>query len=156
MTKIKIIIVGVIFFLIGAGLLVGDFFVVKGTMVFLNNSEKADGSVVKVVQSRSAEGNYMYSPEVSFVDAGGQTINFISNLSSSISTYTVGQKVSVLYDISNSQSAKINTFFQLWFGPIIMTVLGVIFFLVGLLILIKRSTGNNINTNISTFSNLGN
>ena len=80
----------------------------------------------------------MYSPEVSFTDSAGQTITFTSNISSSMPTYHVGQKVSVLYNKNNSQDAKINTFFQLWFVTIIMSFLGVVFFLVGLLFLIAQ------------------
>ncbi len=138
MTNKKTLLVGVVFLLIGVGVLVGDFFVVKSTMSFLSNSEKVEGSVIDIVKSRSSDGDYMYRPEISFVDTTGQTITFTLSISSSMPTYQVGEKVSVLYDKNNSQSAKINTFFQLWFGPIIMTVLGVIFFLVGLLVLIKQ------------------
>lgn len=138
MSKTKTLLVGIIFLLIGVGILTGDFFVIKSTMTFLSNSEKAEGSVIDIVKSRSSDGDYMYRPEISFIDTTGQTITFTSSISSSMPSYQVGEKVSVLYDKSNSQSAKINTFFQLWFGPIIMTVLGVIFFLTGLLILIKQ------------------
>lgn len=138
--NIKTFITGVIFLLIGLGVLVGDFFMVSGNLSFLNNSLKADGNVVRIVQSRSSDnGNFMYSPEISFTDALGQTITFDSNISSSVSTYQVGEKVSVLYNKNNPQDAKINTFFQLWFGPILMTFLGAIFFIVGLLTLVFQA-----------------
>ena len=145
MTGAKIIIGGVIFFLVGAGVLVGDFFITTGTVSFLNSSTKTDGSIVNIVQSRSSDsGNYMYAPEVSFIDASGQTITFTSGVSSSYSSYKVGDKVSVLYDKNNSRIARINTFFQLWFATIVMSVVGVIFFLIGLFIIIKNITSSNL------------
>ena len=129
----KKILIGVIFFIIGAGLLVGDFYMIKSTTTFLSDSDKAEGVVVNLVSSRSSNGNTMYSPEVSFTDASNKNITFTSSISSSAPGYTVGEKVAVLYDKNNSQSAKINTFFQLWFGVMIMSILGAVFFLIGLL-----------------------
>ena len=135
----KTLIGGIIFFIIGAGVLIGDSYIIKNTLSFLNNSEKTEGIVTDIVQSRSSDsGNYMYSPEVSFVDNSGKTISFTSNISSSVPTYRIGEKIPVIYNKENSQEAKINTLFQLWFGPALMTVLGIIFFLIGFFTLIKQ------------------
>jgi hypothetical protein len=145
MTGAKTIIGGVIFFLVGAGVLVGDFFITTGTISFLNSSIKTDGSVVNIIHSRSSDSvNAMYTPEVSFTDASGQAITFTSNISSSSPSYKIGDKVSVLYDKNNSQSARINTFFQLWFATIVMSIVGVIFFLIGLFIIIKKIISSNL------------
>ena len=133
----KKILFGVIFFLIGAGLLVGDFYMIKSTTAFLSDSEKIEGVVTNIISSRSSDGDIMYSPEVTFTDASNKNVTFKSNISSTVAGYTVGEKVPVIYNKSNSQNAKINTFFQLWFGVIIMSILGVIFFLVGLGIIIS-------------------
>jgi len=145
MAAIKTIIGGAIFFLLGAGILVGDFFVTTGTIYFLRSSVETDGSVINIIHSRSSDSvNAMYTPEVSFTDASGQTITFTSNISSSSSSYKIGDKVSVLYDKNNSRSARINTFFQLWFATIIMSVVGVIFFIIGLFIITKKIISSNL------------
>jgi hypothetical protein len=145
MTRSKTIVFGVIFFIIGAGILIGGGFTVKNIISFLDNSIKTEGNVINIIQSRSSDGgNLMYSPEVSFVDAKGQTITFGSNTSSSVSTYKIGEKVSVLYRKDNSQDAKINTFFQIWFGSIMVVFLGGIFFLIGLITIVRQIRKNSL------------
>jgi len=139
MTNIKAILIGLLLFLIGSGLLVGDFYMIKSTYGFLKSSEKTEGVVTKLISNRSSDGKIMYNPEISFSDVSGKVIIFQSSLSSTIPDYAVGEKVSVLYDKTNPQKAKINTFLQLWFGPMIMTVLGAVFFLIGLFTLLDKN-----------------
>jgi hypothetical protein len=134
----KIIFIGVIFLIIGFGILIGDYFITKNTIIFIKNSEKTDGIVINLIRKTSDEGGYTYSPEVSYVDGIGKTNSFVSNISSSISTYTVGEKVPVIYNKNNSLEAKINTPFQLWFATGIMSTLGLILFLIGLMIIVNK------------------
>ena len=149
MNNIKTLIAAIIFFIVGVGILTGGFFMIKSTISFLNNSEKTEGVVTNIIQSRSSDsGNYMYSPEVSFVDNNEKTISFTSNVSSNVSTYKMGDKIPVIFNKENSQDAKINTAFQLWFGPALMTVLGIIFFLIGLLTLIRQARKSSLKKNL--------
>ena len=138
MQKNKALIVGVIFFLVGLFILVGDFYVTRGMLSFLSLSTRTDGKVTSIVQGRSSKGQYMYSPEISFTDAEGKILSFTSNLSTNSPNYKVGEAVSVLYNKDNHQDAKINTFFQLWFGTIVLSILGVVFFVIGLFVLIFK------------------
>jgi hypothetical protein len=133
----KTIINGIVLLLIGAGFLLGDFFKIKSDISFLSNSEKTEGSVVNIIKNLG-DGKYMYRPEISFIDNTGKTITFISEVSSSISTYKEGEKVPVLYNKNNSQKAKINTFFQLWGGVAVLTFMGIISFWFGLFVLINQ------------------
>jgi len=138
----KILFTGVIFFLVGAGLLVGDYFMIKGNVSFLANSVKTEGKVINILKiessSSNSKGSYNYSPEVSFTDNTGQEVTFKSSLSTSMPTYKIGEKVNVIYNKDNPQEARINTFFQLWFGVLILSFMGTIFFLVGLFTLINQ------------------
>lgn len=138
MKKHVALIVGIIFFFVGVVILTGDFFVTNGVVSFLKSSIISEGKVTDIVKSRSDKGQYMYSPEVSFTDPDGKVFSFTSNLSTNSPNYTVGETVSILYNKSNHQDAKINTFFQLWFGTMILSILGIVFFVIGLSILIYK------------------
>jgi len=135
------LIAGGIFILFGIAVLIGDFLIIRNTVSFLSNSVKANGNVVAMVQTvyfDKAGSHYTYAPQVSFVDNFGLPTTFTSNVSNNPPAYHVGEKVPVLYDKNNHQNAKINTFFQLWLGPIIMSFFGIIFVLAGLLVIIKQ------------------
>lgn len=132
MLKNKILIISVASLLIGVGILIADIFVIKGTISFISGSEKAKGEVISLIKSRSSDDITIFSPEVSFTDATGKKIIFLSKISKNVFKYDIGEKVEVLYSKHNSQNAKINTFFQLWFDVIILSVVGMFFFLIGL------------------------
>lgn len=134
----KNILVGIFFSLIGLSILAGDFFITSNTIFFLNNSVKAEGQVVEIIQSRSSDNKAIYSPRVVFIDSVGNEITFTSSLSTNISSYSTGDKVEVFYEKSNPQNARINSFFQIWFATILMSVLGVAFFLGGFSNLVKQ------------------
>ncbi len=142
--KIFFLIIGLIVFVVGV-------FSVIRNISFLKNSTKADGVVTEMI-TRSSRNNdtnrieYTYSPKVSFTDGNGQNIVFISDSSSNniIPSFSVGAKVSVLYNKDNSQEAKINTPMQLWGGEVISTFIGLVFFLIGLFSLISKIKKNKM------------
>ncbi len=124
-------IVKYIFSIIGAGMLVGTFFWFQHVESFIAESAKAEGKVTEVVRSRSSDST-TYKPVVQFNAPNGELIEFMSDTGSNPPSHTVGEKVEVLYLPDNPHDAKINSFFTLWFGPLIVGVMGGIFFLVGL------------------------
>lgn len=126
----------IILSLLGIAFLVGDFFLIKSNISFLNNSEKAEGVVIKMIRESSPDGT-TYSPEVSFIDKNGKTITFVSSVSSSISSYKEGKKVPVIYNKNDSENAKINKFFQLWGAEIILAFMGLTMALLGLFAIIN-------------------
>ncbi len=119
-----------LFSLIGLGMLFGAFLLFNGTNSFLSEATRAEGTVVDLVRSRSSDST-TYAPVVTFMNQQGQDIEFVSSVSSNPPSYSIGEKVTVLYRPGEPQNAKIDGFFSLWFGVIILGALGSIFFLIG-------------------------
>lgn len=124
-----------VFSLIGIGMLVGTFFWYQNIESFIAESAKAEGKVTEVVRSRSSDST-TYKPVVQFYAPNGELIEFMSGTGSNPPSHTVGEKVEVLYLPENPHDAKINSFFSLWLGPLIVGVMGGIFFLVGAVMVI--------------------
>ncbi|MCW9707889.1 DUF3592 domain-containing protein [Fodinibius salsisoli] len=123
-------IVKYVFSLVGLGLLVGAFFWYNSNTAFLEKAITAEGTVVDLVVNRSSDSR-TYSPVVEFLTQEGESIEFVSRTSSNPPSYSRGERVEVLYLLGEPRQAKINGFFSLWGGILIVGGLGLIFFLVG-------------------------
>ncbi|MDC0663594.1 DUF3592 domain-containing protein [Marinobacter sp. SS21] len=119
-----------VFSLIGLGMLVGAYFLYSNTASFLEQAVTAEGEVVELVRSRSSD-SVSYYPVVVFQDDDGRQVEFKSNTGSNPPSYNRGERVSVLYETSNPEGARINGFFSLWGGAVIVGVLGLVFATVG-------------------------
>lgn len=119
-----------VFGLLGIAMLVGTFFLYRSTEAFLATSMKAEGSVVALVTSRSNDST-TYRPVVQFTTQDGQAVEFTSSSGSNPPSYNKGERVEVLYSPTAPQEAKINGFFSLWGGAVILGILGGVFFLIG-------------------------
>lgn len=118
------------FGLIGLALLIGAVYLHLDTREFLSSATKTQGSVIDFATHRS-DGTTMYAPVVSYQARDGKTYEYISNTSSSSRSYDIGEQVGIFYLQDNPQDAKIDSFFQLYFGELILFILGGIFFLIG-------------------------
>jgi hypothetical protein len=121
-----------IFFVIGVGLLIGCYFMVRHTQHFLQTAIPVRGVVVENVYRESSGNNnngpsWSYYPHVQFRTTDGQAIDFVSSTGSSPPSYSVNQPVTVLYDPQQPYKASINSFGQLWVGPLVLGILGVVF-----------------------------
>ncbi len=126
--------VGVIFAIAGFGMLILSGFLFVSSQKFVRNSIAASGTVTGLArQTNTNHGttSYTYSPEVSFTDKNGNEHSFVSNTSSNPPAYRAGDIIKILYNPQNSQDAKIDSFFELWGGVMIFSLLGIVFFLVG-------------------------
>lgn len=106
----------------GVGLLVCGLFVVIG-LFFARESyqltttgTRAEGIIVDMERRRDSDGT-SYAPIVEFVAENGETVTFTSNVSSS-SRPTIGERVKVIYPANSPADAEIDSFFTLWFIPI--------------------------------------
>ncbi|WP_372927564.1 DUF3592 domain-containing protein [Marinobacter sp.] len=124
-----------LFSVVGGALLVGAFLWYQSTVTFLDEALEAPGVVTDLVYSRSGDSSSYY-PVVQFEDASGQLIEFQSSSGSNPASYSRGEEVSVFYLPGEPGSARINGFFSLWGGALIMAILGGTFFLVGSLMVI--------------------
>ncbi len=129
------------FTIIGAGMLIGTLFIYLNTNKFLATCVLSEGTVIDLVSSRSDD-SYTYSPIVQFEDQYGNQVLFHSSNGSNPPSYSVGETVEVLFDPESPDDAKINGFFSLWGGVLILGILGTVFFAVGGAIIyfgVKRS-----------------
>lgn len=63
-------------------------------------------------------------------------VEFTSSSGSNPPRFSKGEVVEVLYQEHSPEQAKINSFLSLFFGPIILTVLGILFFITGFSIIL--------------------
>lgn len=117
--------------LAGAGMLLGAFAWHSSTRRFLAHASRAQGTVVAMLPHYSNNNSSItYSPVVRFND-GSQDIVFRSSSSSNPPSYNIGETVPVFYREANPYDAKIDSFFSLWGGSLILGVLGGVCLLVG-------------------------
>lgn len=115
-------------------LLSGSFFIygswsIYKTARFLPTSTRSPGIVARIVlhpQSRAEPPGY--SPVIAFVASDGTPHSFESQLRRYPAGFEVGEKVYVLYAPNDPETAKLDTFAELWFEPSLFALLGGIFF----------------------------
>lgn len=127
-----------VFTVIGLAMLVGAFFMYSDTREFLSKAVATEGTVTHLVRSRSSDST-TYKPVVEFKNQNGGLVEFTSSIGSNPPSYSQGEVVEVLYQKASPEKAKIRDFFSLWGGPTILGGLGILFFTVGLLIILVGS-----------------
>jgi hypothetical protein len=115
--------------LIGAAMLTGACFYYAQVRAFVGAASRTQGTVIALRPQQSSDST-TYVPVVRF-QLGPRSIEFDSRASSNPPSYQVGETVPVLYLPSNPYRAKIDSFFFLWGGPVILASLGSFFFLIG-------------------------
>jgi len=136
-----------VFTLIGAGMLIGTFFIHKNTSEFIEKSIETQGTVIELLESHSSSSSdysITYKPLVQFTDNKGTQIQFLSSTSSNPPSYSVNEKVEVIYNPESPNKAKIKSFFSLWGGATILGILGLVFFIIGGSIIAYRIKKNNM------------
>jgi len=127
-------IVFIAFAVIGVVLLVAGFVWIHQTRNFLERCLETKGVVIEVRWKSDSEGTLYAYPVFQFIDARtGKEITVVSTFGSTTMIYGVGQEVNILYDSQNPHNAKIESFWNIWFGPTIVIGLGSIFLSVGLI-----------------------
>lgn len=121
-----------IFFCAGLLLLSIGLYWGRQNINFLDRAIKAGGEVIRL----DRQGGYYY-PIVKYQDSSGISRTLYGSTGSRPPTYFEGERVNVLYDPNDDQfplNAKIDSFMQLWFGPICLSGLGSVFIIVQLCI----------------------
>ena len=124
------VIIKYVFTLVGAAMLVGASLWYLNTTRFLATAESAQGTVVDLKPSISGDST-TYRPVVRFTSRKGEPVDFTSSVGSNPPSYSRGDKVEVVYQPGSPQQARINGFFSLWGGPLILGAMSVIFLLTG-------------------------
>ncbi|HSK65561.1 MAG TPA: DUF3592 domain-containing protein [Anaerolineales bacterium] len=108
---------------IGLILLGIAFFLWTRTREFVAGARSAKATVVRLVSD--SEG--AVAPVFKFTASNGDVIEKHDGMYSNPPAYDVGHVVDILYDPSHPQSARIARTTSLYFAPILLAVLGVIF-----------------------------
>src|SRR5690348_2513745 len=111
---------------------------------FLGTALAATGSVASL-RSERIDRSTVYFPVITFTTAAGVVVRSESKSSRS-GAYTVGQKVSILYDPNNPNSLEINAAWSRWFFVAIAVFFAVVLFAIGLAALLTNhaSSGGNL------------
>lgn len=123
------------FVVLGIGLLVASAFAYRSTRTFLASAASAEGTIVAYAESRDQEGHLSYYPVVSFRAKDGQRVEFQAHTGGS-NRGPLGERVAVLYDPRSPHEAAINSFFSLWFAPLLLLALGLGFAGIGAALLL--------------------
>ena len=124
--------------LIGLGLLGGSVWVWWRTRTFLETAWNADGTIVGTKLGRGRTRNSRF-PVVRFATVTGEEIEFVGGYGTSFGAYLVGTQVGVRYDPHKPEKARIESWTQLWFLPALLGLLGVVFTVVGIVLMIAQS-----------------
>lgn len=128
-------IVGIVFLLVGLGLVIGSIIFALWRRSFLKTAVATVGTVIGVSERRQYQNGtrvHWYYPTVRFQTANGQTIDHASSVGSR-SHYTQGQQIPLSYNPQNPYSVSFGTpgSFLPWLPMIIVGGIGAIFVLVG-------------------------
>ncbi len=116
------LLIGLTFTVIGLVLLFIGLFWLNATSERLTRMIDGTGTVVEVIRRRVGDDTNYY-PRIEFQTQTGETFQFESNTGGSSTSYRVGDQVPILYNPQMPQDATINSWYEIWFPPIVVTIL---------------------------------
>ncbi|MFY9853854.1 MAG: DUF3592 domain-containing protein [Terracidiphilus sp.] len=106
------------------------------TVTFIHRAATASGSIVRLIEATGENNETLnYAPVFAFTASNGYNYTVTSSTASNPPEFTVGQVVQVLYEKSNPSHARLASFWQLWFLPVLLSGLGTVFSGAGYLLL---------------------
>jgi hypothetical protein len=109
---------------------------------FLAHSVTAIGAVVSIRAVPDQGNSTFYTPVFAFTAKDGQTYTVASDTGSNSPSFAPGQRVPVRYNPGAPNAAKIATVGQLWRFPLVFGSAGVLFSLIGCLLLCAERRRN--------------
>ena len=132
---------GIVFSLVGGLLaLIGVFLFIR-TRIFIGKAQEVKGTVIQMVYSRTSSSSGSgggYAPVYQFKTLDGQNIVIQDSVSTNPPRFQVGQEIDVLYESGNPQKARINKWMNLYFAPVLLGCMGLIFGGVGIAIVFPQ------------------
>lgn len=110
----------------------GAFFYFR-TKKFSEKAQEAKGTVTELAYDSDSEGSGYYTI-FQFTTISGQVIEKSGNIRSSPPAHTVGEVIDVLYDPANPNDARIKKTSSLYFVPMLLGGMGIVFFCLGIFI----------------------
>lgn len=117
-------IVRLVFFVSGACCLILSAIFAIGRAFFIRNAIAATGSVVRLEERFNADTQSVeYAPVFGFTAKDGRNYTISSQIATSPPEFVVGDKVRILYSRNNPQEARIASFWQFWFLPVVLALI---------------------------------
>jgi len=134
-----LILVGLSF--VGIGIVFGAlaWFFLARTRRFLRTAANATGTVIELIESSGSEGGTTYSAVVQFRTTDGREIHWTESMASNPPAGQRGDTLQMKYDPANPQTARIAKTSRLWFMPIFLGGMGVLFLAVGAVLAVVGS-----------------
>ena len=117
-----------IFLIIGAGLIIGGFFLVRSTLIFTKTAIEAPAEITRLEKYIDSDGDTAYDVYVKYTVNGKE---YEAELPYYSSGMYKGKKITILYDSGNPGKIKPASFFGLYFGAGIFFILGISFSYIG-------------------------
>lgn len=116
----------------GVGAAVADFYLLSSHLRFRADALRVEGELVGYVSSRGSKGGTLYAPRVRYEvpapEGGpGTPYEVVGNVSSSSRGYDIGDKVPVYYRGSAPHEARIDSFMEQWFAPLLLGFFALVF-----------------------------
>lgn len=135
--KIGYIFMGLFFMFVGGGLLLWGIFNYQSRIDELNSFEQINGTVIKMREVESNDNSGVtYAPVIEY-NVNGKKYVHESGHSSDPPAYKVGEKVAIRYNAKDPDDVFIDTFWGKWWGTITLAICAIVFFPVGLWMLIS-------------------
>ncbi len=136
--------ISIIFSVFGLAMLIGAYLLFTNTQDFVETAVTTEGIVVELVRSSSNDST-VYHPAIEFSTQDGTIVEFTSSAGTNPPSYSRGEVVTVLYQESSPEQAKIEGFFTLWGATTIVGIIGAGFLLIGvIMMLIMRSNAKKL------------
>lgn len=121
-----------VFGLVGLGMGVGEFFILKNLFEFRSQAQVVTGEVTGYASSRGSKGGTMYTPTVQYripAPEGGSGARFeiSGNVRSSGRGYDIGEQVAVLYRPEAPEQGRIDSFVEQWLLPTVFGFFALVF-----------------------------
>jgi hypothetical protein len=93
--------------------------VLAPTVMFVSRAHDAQGIYLgSDARVGGLHGGTFLHPAFRFVTPNGKVVDFVTRSGATNQPYADGQKVRVLYDPARPGDARLDTFFEIWAGPV--------------------------------------
>jgi Protein of unknown function (DUF3592) len=130
--------IGIVFSLVGLLLAAIGIFIWIRTRAFISTAQEVKGTVIRMVASSGSEGGTVYAPVFKFTTMQGQVIEVEERIASNPPEFKTGQVVDILYDPQDPNRARVKKWFNLYFVPLLLGGMGLIFGCIGVVMLVFK------------------
>lgn len=123
--------IGLIFVVVGIGLVVGSIAAVSRTKRFLATAQETRAEIVGMEMRSGTNSSRTYYPILRYKTRTGATQEVVSSVGSNPPRYKEGESVPVLYDPAQPTNVRIHSLANVWILPMVLGGIGVIFIITG-------------------------